>query len=71
MEGSKSRILHRNLLLHLQGKLRQDGGLGKEDTSLTDIDDDKIAEVSNVPVLPEERPMRGGTSPTPVSTQPV
>ena len=55
----------------IQGKLRQDGVLEKEDTSVTDVEDDEIVEVPSVPVLPKVRPRRKGTTPTPVSTQPV
>ena len=52
----ESRILDRNLLIPLQGKLRQDGGLEREDTLVTDAEDDEIAEVPNIPVLPKVRP---------------
>ena len=49
LDGSKTRILHRNLLLPLQGKLRQNVVLEREDTLVTDIGDNGTVEVPSVP----------------------
>ena len=57
------------MLLSLQGRLRQKGGLVGKDASEIDVEDDEVAEVSGVPVLPEIKPKRGGTIPDPNSTQ--
>ena len=53
--GKKSRILHRYVLLSFKGRFRQDCGLEKDDTSVTDADDDEITEIPSVPVLPKVR----------------
>ena len=39
--GGRTRILHRNLLLPLQGKIRQPGGLEVEDLPSTDGEEDE------------------------------
>ena len=50
LDGDKTRILHRNLLLPLQGRLRQKGGLEWEDTLDPDVEDEEITVVSGVPM---------------------
>ena len=56
----RTKTLCRNLLLPFQGRLRQQGGTEKEDTSDPDVEDDEIPEVSGMPVtyskIQEERP---------------
>ena len=59
LDWGKSRILPRDLLLPLQGKLRQEGKLEKENTSVTDVEDDEITEVPSVSILPKVRSRRG------------
>ena len=59
----KSRILHRYLLLPLQGVLRQEGTLEKEDTLLTEPEDDETTNIPGVPILVKVRPKMGDTTP--------
>ena len=44
--------LHKNLLLPLQGKFRQEHRLEKVDTLVADAEDDEITELPCVPILP-------------------
>ena len=44
LDGSKSWILQSNYLLASEGKLRQDDALEKEGTSVSNTEDDEIAE---------------------------
>ena len=53
----------------MQGKFRQKGGLEKENTSVTDAEDEETTKVPSVPILPKVKPRRGGTTPASVSTQ--
>ena len=69
LRSATSRILHINLLLPLQGWLKQEGGLEKEGYFTPDAEDDEITEVTSVPILSKERCKRGSITPAPVSTQ--
>ena len=62
LHGKKSRILHGNLLLPLQGNLRQEGGSQKEVTSVSGI-----TGVPSVSILLKVRYRRVGTTPAPIS----
>ena len=59
VDGRKTRMLHRNLLLPLQGRLRQHGDMERDATSESDIEENGNTEVSGVPILPHVGPMRG------------
>ena len=47
--GGSSRILHRNLLLPLEGKIRQPGGLEVEDLPSPDEEEDGMPGVTRAP----------------------
>ena len=66
--GTKTRNLHRNLLLPMQGRLREHDDMEREATSESDIEEDGNTEVSGVPILPHVRPMREGLTPIPQAT---
>ena len=59
--GGRTRILHRNLLLPLQGKIRQPGGLEVED--LPSPDEDEEDGMSGETRAPQVRARRRDTTP--------
>ena len=66
--GSKTRVLHRSLLLPLQGRVRQQGGIKGE--GITDSEDEEEGgdEMPKVARAPKGRPTRG-TKPKASPTQ--
>ena len=63
LDGRKNRTLHKTLSLPLQGRLRQQGNMDREATSVSYIEEDGNTEVSEVPILWHVRPMSGGPTP--------
>ena len=64
--GGRPRVLHRNLLLPLQGKIRQEGRVGEEGSSDSECEDE-TPEVARTP----SRRSRGTTKPHVDPTQQV
>ena len=56
--GGRTRILHRNLLLPLQGKIRQSGGLQVEDLPSTDEEEDEEDGMPGAAGAPQVRARR-------------
>ena len=52
--GGRPRVLHRNLLLPLQGRIRQEGGMGEESSP----DSESEGEASETPKATQGRPRR-------------
>ena len=69
--GGRTRILHRNLLLPLQGKIRQPGGLEVEDLQNPDEEEDEIDGMPGVTRAPQVRARRRNTTPQSSPTQHV
>ena len=57
--GGKTRILHRNLLLPLQGRVRQQGGIKGEGISDSEDEEEGGDEMSKLARVPQGRPRRG------------
>ena len=68
--GGRTRILHRNLLLPLQGKIRQPGGLEVEDLPSPDEEEDEDG-MPGVSRAPQVRARRRNTTPQSSPTQQV
>ena len=62
LAGSRTRVLHRNLLLSLQGRIRQEGGMRAEGISGSEDEDEGGDEMPKVARAPHGRP-RGTTRP--------
>ena len=60
--GGRTMILHRNLLLPLQGRIRQEGGMRGEDISGSEDEEEGGEEMPKVARAPCGRP-RGATRP--------
>ena len=56
--GGRTRVLHRNLLLPLQGRVRQQGGTKGEGISGSEDEEEGGDEMSKVAWAPWERPRR-------------
>ena len=69
--GGRTRILHRNLLLPLQGKIRQPGGLEVENLPSPDEEEDEEGGMPWVTRAPQVRARRRVTPPQSSPTQPV
>ena len=69
--GGRTRILHRNLLLPLQGKIRQPGGLEVKDLQNPDEKEDEDDVMPGVTKAPQVRARRRNTSPQSSPTQHV
>ena len=67
--GCRTRILHKNLLLPLQGKIRQPGGLEVEDLPSPDEKEDEEDGMPGVTRAPQVRAGRRNTTPQPSPTQ--
>ena len=67
--GGRTRILHRNLLLPLQGKIRQPGGLEVEDLSSPNEEEDEEDRMPGVTRAPQVRARRRNTTPPSSPTQ--
>ena len=68
--GGKTKVLHRNLLLPLQGRVRQTGGSVEEGITDSDEEEEGGAVMPNVARVPKGRPRvttKPPTSPTPVN----
>ena len=57
--GGRPRVLHRNLLLPLQGRIRREGGVVGEEGSSDSESEDEMPEVARAP----SRRSRGNTKP--------
>ena len=67
--GGKAKVLHRNLLLHLQGRVRQAGGSVEEGITSLDEEEEGGAVMPKVTRVPKGRPRvttKPQASPTPV-----
>ena len=67
--GGRTRILHRNLLLPLQGKIRQPAGLEVEDLQIPDQEEDEENGMSGDTRAPQVRARRRNTTPQSNPTQ--
>ena len=67
--GGRTRILHRNLLLPLQGKIRQPGGMKVEDLPNPDDGEDEEDGIPGVTRTPQARARRRDTTPQSSPTQ--
>ena len=67
--GGRTRVLHRNLLLPLQGRIRQPGGQEVEDLQSPEDDDDEASGMPDVPRAPQVRARRRNVSPQSKPTQ--
>ena len=67
--GGRTRVLHRNLLLHLQGRIRQPGGQEVEDLSSPEEEEDEDSGTPGVSRAPQVRARRRNVSPQPKPTQ--
>ena len=65
----RTRVLHRNLLLPLQGRIKQPGGLEVEDLQRPDEKEDEDSGMSGVPRTPQVRTRRRNISPQSKPTQ--
>ena len=66
--GDRPKVLHRNLLLPLQGRIRQEGGLGEEINSDSEDEEEGGDEMPKVARTPHRRP-RGTVRPQASPTQ--
>ena len=66
--GDRTRILHRNLLLPLQGKIRQPGGLEVEDLPSSDEEEDEEDGMPGLTRALQVRARRRNTTPQSSST---
>ena len=69
--GGRTRILHRNLLLPLQGKIRQPGGMEVEDLPSPDEEEDEEDGMPGVTRAPQVRARNRNTTPQSSPTQQV
>ena len=67
--GGRTRVLHRNVLLPLQGRIRQPGGLEVEDLQSPDEEEDEDSGIPGVPRAPQVRTRRRNISPQSKPTQ--
>ena len=58
VEGGRTRVLHRNLLLPLQGRIRQPGGQEVEDLPSPEEEEDEDSGILGVPRAPQVRARR-------------
>ena len=56
LAGGKTKLLHRNLLLPLQGKIRQGGEAGKEGVTDTEEEEEERALMPKVATVPKGSP---------------
>ena len=68
VEGGKTRVFHRNLLLPLQGRVRKQDGIKGESISSSEGEEEGGDEMPKVPRAPQRRPRRG-TKPKASPTQ--
>ena len=61
--GGRTRVLHRNLLLPLQGRIRQPAGQEVEDLQSPDEEEDEDSGMPGVPRAPQVRTRRRNVSP--------
>ena len=67
--GSRTRVLHRNLLLPLQGRIRQPGGQEVEDLPGPEEEEDEDSGMPGVPKAPQMKARRRHVSPQSKPTQ--
>ena len=67
--GGRTRVLHRNLLLPLQGRIRQPGGQDVEDLQSPDEEEEEDSGMPSVPRVPQMRTRRRHVSPHSKPTQ--
>ena len=67
--GGRTRVLHRNLLLPLQGRIRQPGGQEVEDLPSPEEEEDEDSGMPGVPMAPQVRTRRRHVSPQSKPTQ--
>ena len=67
--GGRTRVLHRNLLLLLQGRIRQPGGQEVEDLQSPEEEEDEDNGMPGVPRAPQVRTRRRNVSPQSKPTQ--
>ena len=67
--GGRTRVLHRNLLLPLQGRIRQPGGQEVEDLQSPEEEEDEDSGMPGVPRAPMVRTRRRNVSPQSKPTQ--
>ena len=69
--GGRTRVLHRNPLLPLQGRIRQPGGQGWKDLPSPEEEEDEDSGMHGVPKAPQVRARRRNVSPQSKFTQPT
>ena len=67
--GGRTRVLHRSLLLSLQGRIRQPGGLEVKDPQSPEEEEDEYSGKPGVPRAPQVRTRRRNVSPLTKPTQ--
>ena len=67
--GGRTRVLHRNLLLPLQGRIRQPGGQEVEDLPSPEEEEDEDSGMPGVPKAPQVKARRSHVSPQSKPTQ--
>ena len=67
--GGRTRVLHRNLLLPLQGRIRQLGGQEVEDLQIPKEEEDEDSGMPGVPRAPQVRTRKRNVSPQSKPTQ--
>ena len=65
LSGGKTKVLHRNLLLSLQGRIRQEGGLVEEEGTDSEEEEVERAVRPKVAKAPRESPAKPSGSPLP------
>ena len=56
--GERTRVLHQNLLLPLQGRVRQQGGQEVEDPQGPEEEEEEESGIPDVPKAPQVKPGR-------------
>ena len=69
LQGGRTRVLHRNLLLSLQGRIRQPSGQEVEDLQSPEEEEDEDSGMPGVPRAPQVRTRRRNVSPQSKPTQ--
>ena len=69
MQGGRTRVLHQNLLLPLQGRVRQQGGQEVEDPQGPEEEEEEDSGLPDVPKSPQVKPLRRHASPQAKPTQ--
>ena len=68
--GGKTRVLHHNLLMPLQGRIRQQGGQVGKDLLGPEEEEEEDSRLPGVPQAPQVQAGRRSASPQPKPTQP-